>query len=106
MYKKLAIAALFGVAAVVSGCAKAPIETVQTENPEISYSVLFNRHGCEVGRFEDSGRAVYVTICPEGGTSATQSSHSESCGKNCTRTVEHNTMQVRESPGTMIPGVR
>lgn len=61
------LAALVGVA----GCANDPISTVSTENPQISYSVLFNRNGCEVGRFKDAGEYVYITICPGAGTSST-----------------------------------
>jgi hypothetical protein len=44
------------------------------------------------GRFYD-GREVYITICPNG-TSASQTSHSESCGKNCISTVDDFQMQV------------
>ena len=91
---KIAAAAFMAVAAL-AGCARAPMETQPTENPDISYSVLFNRHGCEVGRFYDHGRPVYVTVCPDSGVSASQSSHTESCGKSCMRTVDTYQQQVR-----------
>ena len=95
MNRKIALAAAFMAVAALAGCAQAPMETVHTENPNIEYSVLFNRNGCEIGRFYDHGRPVYVTTCPEAGTSSSQWSHSESCGKNCTTTVNNENMQVR-----------
>ena len=85
-----------------AGCAKAPIAKEATDNPEIQYEVLLNRSGCEVGRFTDHGRPVYVTMCPEAGTSASMSSWVEQCGdrskSNCWVTVDRQQMQVR-SPG-------
>lgn len=66
-----------------------------TENPKISDEVLFTRKGCEVGRFLDYGRPVYVTICPDLGLSAAQSSYVESCGKSCWHTVERHQKQGR-----------
>jgi hypothetical protein len=89
---KFALAAVLTGAALLAGCAQPAVQTIPTENSSINYEVLFTRNGCEVGRFIDYGRPVYVTTCP-GGTSASQSSHTESCGKNCTST--HDTYQVQ-----------
>ncbi len=92
MYKELAAVTLS--AFMLVSCAKDPISTETTENPQIPYSVLFNRHGCEVGRFSDSGRSVYVTLCPENGTSKSHTRYTESCGKSCTHTVDVDQMQA------------
>lgn len=101
MQKGLKLAAVFAaaVAAVtLAGCEKPPISQENTANPEIQYDVLFNRHGCEVGRFYDNGHAVYVTMCPDQGTSS--ASYDQSCGKNCTETKVNE--QVR-APQTFQP---
>ncbi len=61
------------------------------------------RHGCEVGRFTDYQRPVYVTVCPDAGTSAAQSSWIEQCGTDgkgtptCQRVVDRQQNQVRRS---------
>lgn len=81
--------------AALAGCAQPALSTHATENPSISYEVLFSRNGCEVGRFMDYGRPVYVTVCPESGVSAAQSSYVEQCGKNCHRTVDRHQRQIR-----------
>lgn len=80
---------------ILTACDKPAIEEAKTDNSEITYSVMFNRHGCEVGRFVDAGRNIYVTFCPSEGTSNAQWSHGESCGKNCTKTVPDYSMQAR-----------
>lgn len=81
--------------ATLAGCARPALSTQQTENPSIPYEVLFSRNGCEVGRFMDYGRPVYVTICPDAGVSASQSSYVENCGKNCYHTVDRHQRQSR-----------
>lgn len=87
----LALAAL----AALAGCARPALSTHSTENPQITYEVLFTRSGCEIGRFSDFGRPVYITICPGAGLSASQSSYIESCGKNCVYTVDRHQRQIR-----------
>ena len=97
------ILALLGLGA--GGCAKDPIQTEPTNNPDITYEVLFHHDGCEVGRFEDYGRAVYVTVCPEKGTSAAMSSWVEQCGDrsrpNCWVQIDRQQMQLRVSEDAM-----
>jgi hypothetical protein len=92
---KLKLAAAFMAAVSLAGCGVNPVSTQPTENPDVAYSVLFNRNGCEVGRFYDYGRPVYITTCPSAGTSAAQWSHTESCGKNCTTTITDTQNQTR-----------
>lgn len=82
------------VAAMV-GCGRPALSTHNTENPSIPYEMLFSRSGCEVGRFYDYGRPVYVTICPKTGLSASQSSWVEDCGKDCTKVVDRYQVQIR-----------
>lgn len=82
-------------AALIAACARPAIQVEATENPAIKYEVLFTREGCEVGRFIDYGRPVYVTICPAAGVSASQSSRVESCGKNCYAVIDVHQTQVR-----------
>lgn len=92
---KSRVASILGTLLLLAACARPALSTHTTENPKISYEVLFTRRGCEVGRFLDYGRPVYVTICPDLGLSASQSSYVESCGKNCWHTVERHQKQGR-----------
>lgn len=94
----LAAAALVSLA----GCARPALSTHSTENPKIPYEVLFTRNGCEIGRFTDFGRPVYVTICPGTGLSASQSSFIESCGKNCWHTVDRHQQQIRGDSSALM----
>lgn len=79
-------------------CARPALSTHETENPHISYERLFSREGCEIGRFIDYGRPVYVTLCPKMGVSASQSSWVENCGKNCWKTVDRHQVQLQAEP--------
>jgi starvation-inducible outer membrane lipoprotein len=63
----LALLGLMVTAALgLTGCASDPQRTEATSNKDIKYDVLFERHGCEFGRFNDGGHYVYTTICPNG----------------------------------------
>jgi len=81
--------------AAMAGCGRPALSTHNTENPSIPYEMLFSRNGCEVGRFYDYGRPVYVTICPKTGLSASQSSWVEDCGKGCYKVVDRHQVQIR-----------
>jgi hypothetical protein len=67
--------------AILCACAKDPIRTNSTNNPDIAVSLLFEHDGCKVYRFVDEGTYRYFTNC-KGSTS-----WEESCGKNCTKEV-------------------
>jgi hypothetical protein len=70
-------------AALLAACEKPAIGCAATDNPNLVVSHLVTIDGCRVYRFEDGGNNRYLTACPGGSVSA---SHSESCGKGCTRT--------------------
>lgn len=70
------------IALLLIGCAKEPVSTSQTNNPDVAVSLLFVNEGCSVYRFYDDGRHHYYTNC-----SGTLTTRTESCGKNCTKTV-------------------
>jgi hypothetical protein len=78
--------AVVATALLLAACQVKPIESRASDNPEVDVSLLVTIEGCRVYRFEDS-RTVYVTICGDRPAS-TASSHTESCGKNCYRTVD------------------
>lgn len=58
------------------------IEQVRTNNQVIEVELLFEHEGCKIYRFYD-GRYGYYTKCGD-----LNWSHTESCGKNCNKTVE------------------
>lgn len=72
----------------LSGCSKDPVAISQSDNPQIVVEQLFTHDGVRVYRFKDGGRSVYFT---SPSTNVTYS-HSESCGKNCTKSVETQTL--------------
>lgn len=48
----------------LSACAKPPIETTDTSNPDIAVAPLFEKDGCKVYRFKDEiGRIGYYANC-------------------------------------------
>lgn len=71
------------VAALAISCEVQPLEQAETANPGVTVHKLFEYDGCTVFRFKDAGVNVYWANCP----GSTRSSHTEDCGKNCTRTV-------------------
>lgn len=87
-------AACLAALALLAGCGAKPISDVANPNGELDVVLLTRIEDCRVYRFED-WRTVYVTVCGQTGAS-TASSHSESCGKNCTRTVDDVVETVRQ----------
>lgn len=67
----------------LNACHKNPVSTEATDNPEVPVSLLFEKDGCKVYRFED-GRTHYFVNCPNQDAVL----QSESCGKNCVRDEE------------------
>lgn len=43
------------------GCEKNPVNTKQTNNPEVEVSLLFEHDGVKVYRFRDNGSYIYYT---------------------------------------------
>jgi len=72
---------------ILIGCSKAPISSKETNNKNIKVELLFTHNGCNIYRFTDE-RHVYFSDCSQN----FKTSHSESCGKNCTRTVDRQTI--------------
>lgn len=75
-------------AAAIAGCSKDPVSSSQSDNPQIVINKMFTHDGVTVYRFEDQGRPVYFTS-PSGNVTY---SHSENCGKGCTKTVTTQTL--------------
>ena len=80
------------------------LELAPTGNPEVNLQVLFVRHGCEVSRFWDNRKPVYLTLCP-GGKSTATSSYTESCGKSCTKKVTVPQIQDTSPPPSQSPEI-
>lgn len=82
---------LFAVAALfLAGCAAEPQEFVQSNNKDVEVYLLTEADGCKIYRFRDSGRYHYFTRCAVNESVSTLST--QSCGKNCTRPVEIQTL--------------
>jgi hypothetical protein len=64
-----ALIAIAASALFLSGCARDPIETSRTDNPQINVEKLFEHDGCSVYRFLDGGHFVYYSNC-QGSTQA------------------------------------
>lgn len=68
------------------GCHNEAESTARTSNGNFHVDRLFTTDGCTVYRFVDA-YTHYFTRC-DGARSITIGSHTESCGKNCTKHVE------------------
>jgi len=64
---------------VLGGCAKKPMDRIQTNNLEFKVDLLFEHDGCAVYRFRDNGYSRYFSDCRG------QIQGSINCGKNCIR---------------------
>ncbi len=81
-------AAVLAIAAVgLFGCLEDPVSGGRSSNSKIYVGLLFEHEGCRVYRFTDGGRSHYYARCLSSSVE-TFETHSENCGKNCTRTVE------------------
>ena len=69
-------------------CSKEVLEKIETNNVDINVSYLFSHQGCSVFRFYDHGDAIYFSDCSQD----FKYTKNESCGKNCTKSVNHQTM--------------
>ncbi len=89
---------LLSVVVLVAGC-DVPGTPQQTSNSKAEVETLFDVDGYRVYRFTDSGKYVYFVL-PARGDRGSQAqaiwSTSESCGKNCTKTIPHQVATVME----------
>lgn len=70
---------------LLSSCGlKGAPTTVNNAGDPVEVQLMFEKDGCRVYKFYDGGRHFFTT-CGE-----TITSHTESCGKGCTRTYEEN----------------
>lgn len=83
--------------AATLGCEKAAESVSSPSNAEFEVERLFSHEGCVVYRFRDSGRARYYVRCASG-DATTSSSHTETCGKNCTTTFTEEIQTVTTKP--------
>ena len=92
--KRLALVLLL----LVVGCSKDPIETMQSNNPNFSYSYLFTikEEGVRVYRFSDGGYARYVAVGdPKQIVGASWGDrHYQSAGKTMTTVDIHQTLDT------------
>lgn len=77
-----ALIAIAASALFLSGCARDPVETSRTDNPQINVEKLFEHDGCSVYRFMDGASPVYYTNCQ----GSTQSSRGKQGDLNVTTT--------------------
>jgi hypothetical protein len=96
---KALIVVVFAFGLLVLACSKAAQEQAQTGNPSFKVDLLFEHEGCKVFRFEDAGRNRYFTNC-QGGTAW---SETHTCGKNCSRTEDHNIPTTRTPKKASAP---
>lgn len=78
------------IALLLIGCAAEPQELVQGNNKDVEVYLLTEADGCKIYRFMDSGRFHYFTRCAANENVSTSSV--QSCGKNCTESVEVQTI--------------
>lgn len=79
------IIAFAAVTLVLAGCARDPVETSRTDNPQINVSKLFEHDGCSVYRFNDGDKYVYYSNC----RGSTQTSRGKYGDMNVTTTTDY-----------------
>lgn len=79
---------ILSLAVLLAGCGKEPERVERSTNPAIQVETLFRHDGCTMYRFEDGGRKHYFSRC--GAVAETIGTHSELCGKRCTRQIDEN----------------
>lgn len=89
----IALTALLALCVGVAGCNADPVSTSPSSNPAVNVELLFEHEGCRVFRFVDGGSHRYYVRC-ESGSATALNSHTESCGKNCRRTVQDPTVTL------------
>lgn len=50
---------------VLGACERTPINTVETDNPDVRLDVLFTHGDCTMYRFPDRTRLVYFSTCSD-----------------------------------------
>lgn len=85
------------IAVILTSCFQGmtPQKVLTASNQAAKVELLFEVDGCKVYRFFDGGIARYFTKCESCNSSSV--GWSESCGKNCVRTVENQTNYVNDS---------
>jgi hypothetical protein len=96
--KKL-LSALIASTLLIASCSSpggdaARPESQSSNTPEGGFDIrfLFEIDGCKLYSFKDADRRVYFANC--GNTSRADLEFTESCGKNCVRTVRIETVGV------------
>ena len=81
----------------LQGCedSQKPLAVYRTENPDYQTEKLFTDDGCTVYKFSDEGRSHYFAKCVDAKKVEVIGTHSETCGKNCTKTLDENVKTIR-----------
>jgi len=82
---KRAALALALAALALAGCERTPAEATAPAGVGFQVDRLFTHDGCTVYRFVDAGYSRYFARCA--GAASSETTWRESCGKNCTRSV-------------------
>jgi hypothetical protein len=89
MKRLVIIALLFMV-----GCGEVPTPNA-TKDAKATLGLLFEHNGIQVYRFWDEGRYHYYAVDLRGRPVESFTAWTESCGKNCTRTVHDSVMTLQ-----------
>jgi hypothetical protein len=71
---------------MLTGCLKDAERAASSSNGQVTVGLLTSVEGCDVYRFFDDGNAHYFVKCKDAHVTEIDE-RTESCGKNCTRTV-------------------
>jgi len=78
---------LFILMLLVSSCDKKALESYPKAENGVEVELVVTHNGCNIYRFMDS-RYVYFSDCSQN----FKQSYTETCGKNCTRTIKRETL--------------
>lgn len=90
--KRLIVGAM--ICAALVGCTKDP-ESVSNKGQGFKIEVLFtDDDNCTMKRFSDGSQNHYYAVCDSVEGRVASTSSTQSCGKNCTRTEEIQTIKT------------
>lgn len=61
--RRLGLTCALAAALLVTGCAKNPVSTNSTSNPNVEVDKLFTFDGCTIYRFTDNNNYIYYSKC-------------------------------------------
>lgn len=88
---------IIAIAVILVACTKDPVSKSNTNNATIQVETLFTHENCTVYRFVDDRPQYFVKCKTTNVAAGTINTHTEYCGKGCTKTFSNETPTIEEN---------